>query len=93
MVTGEEGADGLVEDFADLFEAELAVMSKFDDFSVGVVELLDCGSEGGGVDWFGVVVVVGVLDTGVLEVAGVCRSCVATASSELISDAVHGDAE
>ena len=52
MVAGEECADGLIEDVADLFEAELAVVAEFDDFSVGVVELFDGGSEGSGVDWF-----------------------------------------
>jgi len=77
VVSCQEGSDGLVEDVADLFEGELAMVSEFDDFSVGVVELFDGGSEGGGVDWFVVVVVVGVLDAGVLEVAWVGWSCVA----------------
>lgn len=42
MVTSEEGSDGLVEEFADLFEAELAMVSEFDDFSVCLVELAEC---------------------------------------------------
>lgn len=42
VVTSEEGSDGLVEEFADLFEAELAVVSEFDDFSVCLVELAEC---------------------------------------------------
>ncbi len=41
MMTSEEGSDGLVEEFTDLFETELAVVSEFDDFSVGFIELAD----------------------------------------------------
>lgn len=51
MVPGEECSDGLVEDFAYLFETQLAMVAEFDDFSVGVVELFDGGSEWGGVDF------------------------------------------
>ena len=51
MVASQEGADGLVEDVADLFETELAMVSEFDDLAVGVVELVDGGSEWGGVGW------------------------------------------
>ena len=77
MVACEECADGLVEDVADLFEAELAMVAEFDDFAVSVIELLDGGSERSGVGWFGIVGVVWVLDAGVLEVTGICWSCVA----------------
>jgi len=49
VVSCEEGPDGLVEDVADLFETELAVVPELDDLSVGVVELFERGSEWGGV--------------------------------------------
>ena len=42
MVTSEECSDGLIEEFADLFETELAVVSELDDFSVCFVELVEC---------------------------------------------------
>ncbi len=45
MMAGEECSDWLVEDVADLFETELAVVTEFDDFAVGFVELLDCVSQ------------------------------------------------
>jgi len=54
VVAGQECADGLIEDVADLLEAELPVVAEFDDFSVGFVELFDCGPEWSGVDGTGV---------------------------------------
>lgn len=47
VVSCEECADGLVEDLADLFETELAVVAEFDDLSVGFVELAHGFSERG----------------------------------------------
>ncbi len=48
-MSSEECSDWLVENVADLFETELAVVAELDDFSIGFVELFECGSEWGGV--------------------------------------------
>tara|TARA_R110000737_G_scaffold2923_9_gene9185 strand:- start:139761 stop:140303 length:543 start_codon:yes stop_codon:yes gene_type:complete len=91
VVSCEEGPDGLVEDVADLLETQLAVVSELDDFSVGVVELFERGSKWDGA-WLGVVRFC-VVNSGVLEVAGVGGSCVSSSSAELVANSVHGDAE
>lgn len=69
------------------------MMAELDDLPVGVVELLDRGSKRGGVDRLGLILVTGVLDPRILQVTRVGRFGVPASTTELVADAIHGDAE